>query len=175
MIVALLASLSLAVTPARQCKVKREPGIPCAYSIVSRESGIPARILYAIALQESRIALGNGRRQPWPWTLNVAGTGYRYGSRKAAFGALQSLLARGERRVDVGLMQVHYRFHDARLGTAWTALHPMHNLRVGAAVLQDCFIKHGDWPGAIGCYHSGTPWRAAAYRTGVNTHIASLK
>ena len=149
--------------------------IPRAYTQVSAESGIPASILYGIALQESRIALGKGVRQPWPWTLNVAGVGYRYGSRKAAHGALRQLIARGERRVDVGLMQVHYRFHDARLGTAWSALDPYHNLRVGAAILQDCFGRHGNWPGAIGCYHSGTKWRAKAYGAGVSTQMSSIQ
>src|SRR5690606_11626175 len=45
---------------------------PTAYQQIARQAGIPAEILYAIALQESALLL-RGQLRPWPWTLNVAG------------------------------------------------------------------------------------------------------
>ena len=147
--------------------VNAQSAIPRAYERVANEYRIPASLFYAVALQESQATLGRNVRRPWPWTLNVAGVGYRYGSQHAAYHALGRWLARGENRIDVGLMQVHWRYHSGRLGTAWTALQPYHNLRVGASILRDCFRRERDWIAASGCYHSSTPARATRYAASV--------
>ena len=148
--------------------------IPPAYHVVAREYGVPVKVLYAIALAESRTSLGNGVRQPWPWTLNVEGTGYRYGSRRAAYAALNALVRKGTTGVDVGLMQVHWRYHAVKLGNTWTGLQPYHNLRVGARILLDCYNRLGNWIRASGCYHSSTPWRSTAYANTVSSIMADL-
>ena len=150
------------------------PRVPRAYRVVAVEYAVPADLLYAIALQESRALLGKNVRQPWPWTLNVAGVGYRYGSRKAAYLALNTLVKNGETRIDVGLMQVHWRFHSAALGSTWTGLQPWHNLRVGASILKDCFRRTGNWTLASGCYHSMTPTRSANYAASVSQLLTGV-
>ncbi len=71
----------------------------------AQASGIPEVLLLAIALCES----GRGR-QPWPWTLNVAGTPYFFLTRKAALQALQHLQSQHFDLVDVGLMQVNWHY-----------------------------------------------------------------
>jgi hypothetical protein len=106
--------------------------------------------------------------------LNVAGVGYRYGSRKAAYLALNTLVKSGETRIDVGLMQVHWRFHSAALGSTWTGLQPWHNLRVGASILKDCFRRTGNWTLASGCYHSMTPTRSANYAASVSQLLTGV-
>ena len=146
--------------------------IPALYHQIARETHVPASVLYGVALQESRAALGKHVARPWPWTLNVRGTGYRYGSRAAVFAALNTWLKSGETRIDVGLMQIHWRYHAPKLGNSWRALSPEHNLRVGAAVLRACFRQLGNWTDATGCYHSQTPWRADAYKASVAALIA---
>lgn len=40
---------------------------PPAYQLAAHDAGIPSAVLYAVALQESGIAL-RGQRTPWPWT-----------------------------------------------------------------------------------------------------------
>lgn len=164
--VALLMVLSLSPVAAA--------AIPRAYQVVAAEYGVPAKVLYAIALAESRASLGPGVRQPWPWTLNVEGEGLRYGSRRAAFAALNRLVRDGRTRVDVGLMQVHWRYHAAKLGSTWLGLDPYRNLRVGAAILVECHRRLGDWTRASGCYHSSTPWRSTAYASNVASIMASV-
>jgi len=42
--------------------------------------------------------------RPWPWTLNVAGQGHFYATRKAAADALALVLASGRESADIGLM-----------------------------------------------------------------------
>ena len=140
--------------------------VPVGYQAVARETGIPHSLLYSIALTESGKSVGTTRTyRPWPWTLNVAGQGYFYKSRQLAWRALKKWLDQGESSIDIGLMQVNWRYHEARLQTPWQALDPYFNLRIGAAILQDCYSKRQDWWASVGCYHSPTNGkRAEQYR-----------
>ena len=60
---------------------------PPAYQLAAHDADIPSTVLFAIALQESGIRV-RGRLLPWPWTLNIAGTPYRFATRQAACHAL---------------------------------------------------------------------------------------
>jgi len=78
---------------------------PPAYQLIALPAGVPSEVLYSIALQESGTRL-RGRLVPWPWTLNVAGNGYRFANRSDACGALlHALRTAGSHRVDVGWAQ----------------------------------------------------------------------
>ena len=50
---------------------------PPAYQLIALPAGVPSEVLYSVALQESGTRL-RGQLVPWPWTLNVAGAGYRF-------------------------------------------------------------------------------------------------
>jgi hypothetical protein len=111
-----------------------------------------------------------GIRRPWPWTLNVAGKGYYFETRLEAWQALRDWLAQGRRSIDIGLMQVNWRYHRERLGDPWQALDPYHNMRVGAEILQGCYASRQDWWDSVGCYHApANPERATRYRRRVET------
>jgi hypothetical protein len=140
--------------------------VPVGYRSIAAESGIPYALLYAVALTESgKQVTSTHVYRPWPWTLNVAGQGYFFESRQAAWQALTAWLEKGKRSIDIGLMQVNWRYHQERLETPWQALDPYFNLRVGAAILQDCYITRQDWWASVGCYHSPSdPQRAEQYR-----------
>lgn len=138
--------------------------VPDGYRQIAEESGVPATLLYAIALTESGTTTTDIRR-PWPWTLNIAGNGQWYPTRKQAWRALNGALAQGTRSIDIGLMQVNWHYHRARLGTPWQALDPYHNLRTGARILSECHGKHRDWWASTGCYHAPShPGRARLYQ-----------
>ena len=129
--------------------------VPAGYRSIAAEHGIPHSVLYAVALTESGKQLGAMETiRPWPWTLNIAGQGYYFESRLEAWQALTARLHKGQRSIDIGLMQVNWRYHQQRLGTPWQALDQYHNLRVGAAILQDCFKTRQDWWASVGCYHA---------------------
>lgn len=146
--------------------------VPGGYRQVAAAHGVPASLLYSVALAESgRVLESTGTFRPWPWTLNVAGQGAYYPSRTASWAALRSTLSRGERSVDVGLMQVSWRYHADALASAWRALDPYHNLHVAARILRECARKRGDWWSAVGCYHApNDAARAARYRRRVGRH-----
>lgn len=144
-------------------------GVPAGYRDVAVHHGIPDDIFYAVALAESGRPLGRGQPlRPWPWTLNVRGEGHYYPTRQAATRALASLLATGETAVDVGPMQISWRYHREALGPAGQALDPYRNLAAAAAILRGCMAQRGDWWEAVGCYHAPNDrGRAATYRTRV--------
>ena len=148
-----------------------EDAVPSGYRLVAAERAIPDAIFYAVALAESGRALPtDGIRRPWPWTLNVAGDGYYYATRIEAWQALRDWLGKGKRSIDIGLMQVNWRYHKERLGDPWQALDPYHNLRVGAGILQDCYAAEHDWWASVGCYHApANPARASRYRRRVES------
>lgn len=161
----IVALLWLAATPITHA----EEAVPSAYRWIAIEHGIPAELFYAIALAESgKTVASTSRRRPWPWTLNIAGEGQYFNSRWEAWRALDESLRAGQDSVDIGLMQVNWRFHQAKLGSSWLALEPYHNLAVGADILKDCYQKRRDWWASVGCYHapSDKP-RAKRYRARV--------
>ena len=144
--------------------------VPAGYRLVAEAEGVPASVLYAVALAESGVTMESGGRRPWPWSLNVEGRAHRYATRADAWRALRGFLSRGVTRVDVGPMQVSWLYHREALGDAWSALDPYHNLRVGAAILRAEHRRTGDWWRAVGRYHSpNNAKRASRYRSRVAT------
>ena len=149
-----------------------EAAVPAGYRAIAAEHAMPHTLLYAVALTESGKQIeSTGDYRPWPWTLNIAGRGYYFDSRREAWQALTEWLRRGQRSIDIGLMQVNWRYHQQRLGTPWQALDPYHNLQVGAAILQNCYQSQQDWWSSVGCYHAPVnAKRADRYRRRVVSH-----
>ncbi len=137
-----------------QTMTAKAESIPSAYQGIAIEYGIPSSILYGIAYAESGKKIRPGVYRPWPWTLNVAGVPRRYPTRKLAYQGLMHFLKKGIKSIDIGLMQVNWRYHHKKLGTPWQALEPFNNTRTGARILRDEYQIVGDWTKAIGRYHS---------------------
>jgi soluble lytic murein transglycosylase-like protein len=144
---------------------------PPAYQLAAARAGIPASVLFAIALQESGTPL-RGRLMPWPWTLNVAGSPLRFARRDEACVALRRALSHHDpKRIDVGLGQTNLGYHPNRYASACDALDPRMNLAVTAELLRAHYVDTGDWVVAAGRYHrpaGGPP--AARYRRQFTRH-----
>lgn len=149
---------------------------PPAYQLAAREAGIPSAVLYAVALQESGVAL-RGRLVPWPWTLNVAGQARRFQTREAACANLRRALREVPRtRVDVGLGQINVGYQAHRFDHPCDLLDPYRNLAIAATILHEHHTPGDDWLLAIGRYHrpaGGAP--AARYRRSVHQHLARVE
>ena len=137
--------------------------VPAGYRLIANAYRIPPEVLYAVGLAESaRRVDSTGTVRPWPWTLNVQGKGFFYSSRDQAEQALDGFFDAGLQSIDIGLMQVNWRYHGERLESPHRALDPYHNLRVAAEILRDCHKHRQDWWAAVGCYHApNSPNRAA--------------
>lgn len=148
---------------------------PPAYQIAAHEAGVPSPVLFAVALQESGVPL-RGHLVPWPWTLNVAGTAYRYATRDAACTALRQALTRlPPTRIDAGLGQINLGFQAGRYAYPCEVLDPYRNLSLAADILRQQHAPGEDWLAAIGRYHrpaGGAP--AARYRSSVRRHLTRV-
>lgn len=163
--------------------------VPSGYREVALRHGVPPESLYSVALAETSMApksivsvtRGAGPapdvERPWPWTINVAGKGYRYASRLQAWEALQRFLKTHPRkRIDVGIAQVNLGWNGHHFTSTWAAFEPYTNLNAAAAILRECYDRNpGSWLVAAGCYHhpaGGAP--AARYKSIVSGKLARL-
>ena len=151
--------------------------VPPGYRQVATAHGVPSKIFYAMALTESgRHIERQGIARPWPWTLNVHGEGGYYPTRHAAAAALREALSRGKDSVDIGLMQVNWRYHGKALQSPEAALDPYRNLNVAATILVRCYRERRDWWEAVGCYHAPNhALRAQRYQERVRGHWKNLQ
>lgn len=140
--------------------------VPVAYKNIAKSVGVPSSILYAIALQESRLQIGRAE-VPWPWSLNIDGSSKRLGNRDEMWLAIEFAQASGAKFIDVGLMQVNLYFHGHRFDTKDDLLDPYSNIRVGAEILKVEKELCGHWWCAVARYHSRTPSLGSKYRKGV--------
>ncbi|HHR8173537.1 lytic transglycosylase domain-containing protein [Salmonella enterica] len=150
--------------------------VPEGYRRVAEEYGVPAEALYSVSLAETSRQLPQGER-PWPWTLNVAGKGYRYASREEAYQALLGFMRHNPLRlIDVGIAQVNLGWNGGYFRNYREALEPYTNLRAAAQILRHCYdLNPGSWLQAAGCYHhpaGGKP--ARTYRAIVQRKLATI-
>ncbi|EAN4681529.1 hypothetical protein EHN46_21815 [Salmonella enterica] len=149
--------------------------VPVGYRQVAQQAGVPADLLYAMALTESGSRVSQGLR-PWPWTLNVAGKGYRYSTRQEACIALnQFIRTTSPKRIDAGLGQINIGWNGHFFATPCDALAPYPNLQIAARLLRSHYDRWQNWYEAAGRYHhpaGGKP--AQRYRQQVSRHLQKL-
>jgi hypothetical protein len=148
---------------------------PLAYRRTAGQVGVPAWILYGVALQESVLKFGR-LALPYPWTLCVRGQGQRFASYDQTLTALQRHLSQGVTNVDCGAMQVNWHWHKGRLRSLERALDPYSNLAVGAQILTEHQQAQGNWFRTVAMYHAGSinagnRDRATRYALNVVKHL----
>lgn len=125
---------------------------------------LPPQLLRSIALVESgRPDPVTGRVAPWPWTINVSGTGYFFGSSAEAVAAVRDFQARGIRSIDVGCAQVNLLHHPTAFSSLESAFDAQINADYAALFLRTLYGGTGNWPLAAAAYHSKTTERGLAY------------
>lgn len=130
---------------------------PRLYERIAKENRIPAKLFYAIILNESRSTVHMSSKEqvlPWPWTINHRGKGYYFKTRLAAYHYMQPFIEQGE-SMGIGLGQIEWRWHKDKFSSAWDALDPFLNLTVAAGLIREQFDRAqcNTWALAVGCYH----------------------
>jgi hypothetical protein len=133
-----------------------------AAALAADRTGVPVTVLMAMARTES------GRRQadgfaPWPWTVNMEGTGRYFDDPGTALAYIEQSRARGARSFDVGCFQINHLWHGAAFASIEAMFDPVANATYAAGFLKSLFLETGSWNAAAGAYHSRTPDRAAGY------------
>jgi hypothetical protein len=102
-----------------------DPAAACvrAAAAAERRWGLPAHLLEAIGEVESgRRDRASGSRLPWPWSINVAGTGYVFGGAAEAGAVVGLFRSHGVASIDVGCFQVNLHYHPGAFATVATTL-----------------------------------------------------
>ncbi|MBL6082732.1 transglycosylase SLT domain-containing protein [Belnapia sp. T18] len=125
---------------------------------------IPPQLLRSIAMVESgRPDPATGRVLPWPWTINVSGTGYFFASSEQAVAAVRNFRSRGIQSIDVGCAQVNLMHHPAAFSNLESAFDPQANTDYAARFLKSLHGGTGNWPLAAAAYHSRVAERGHEY------------
>ncbi len=159
---ALLAAWISAPSPARALDSGTSGICDRAALAAARDALVPRNVLLAI----TRLETGrghNGRRMPWPWTINAAGKGYWFDTRAEAEAFAQRLIDSGRTSFDVGCFQINYRWHGSAFRSVQEMFEPRANARYAARFLQELYDEKNDWVRAVGAYHSRTPRHAQRY------------
>jgi hypothetical protein len=135
---------------------------------VSQETGVPTEIIKAVCTHESQ-SFHNGKRQPWPWTLNVGGKGLWFKTKRSAVAYAELELMDGTEpvKLDIGMCQINWYWHGEEFASISVLMDPIENIKYAAKHLKD--LKKGkSWEYAIGAYHSpSNQVRAKAYASAV--------
>ena len=125
-----------------QGKIKR------LIAITEEQYGIPSGLLEAIAFVESGI---NNH------AINVDGKPVIATNNNEALKVIADAQENGIRNIDVGVMQLNYRFHSNAFANIQEMLNPKRNIEYAAEFLIRLKKQHGTWYAAICNYHSSKP------------------
>ena len=128
-----LASNSYVQGP-RVGKIKR------LIAITEEQYGIPSGLLEAIAFVESGI---NNH------VINVAGKAVIATNNNEALKVISDARENGIRNIDVGVMQLNYRWHSNAFANIQEMLNPKRNIEYAAKFLLRLKKEHGTWYAAI--------------------------
>lgn len=124
----------------------------CESEILSAASryGVPAGILYSVGLAET------GRKGSLqPYALNIEGKAVFASSKAQALGVFRAARAEGKELIDLGCMQINYRYHHEAFASVTEMLDPHRNVDYAARFLADLHQRHETWTMAVARYHAG--------------------
>lgn len=130
---------ALASNSSVQGKIKR------LIQATEEQYGIPSGLLEAIAFVESGI---NNH------AINVAGKAVIATNNNEALKVISDARENGIRNIDVGVMQLNYRWHSNAFANIQEMLNPKNNIEYAAKFLLRLKEQHGTWYAAICNYHS---------------------
>ena len=136
-------------------------------------------LLYAIALKESPRQRPDGYVRPWPWAVHSPkegeGTLYFETSEEALL-KIEGLIAEGYTNIDIGIMQINWKYNGHLLPEPARLLLPEHNIELGARILRaNLETRHGDLKYALARYHSTYLDRGLRYAESVLFIVEQLQ
>nr|WP_143524022.1 transglycosylase SLT domain-containing protein [Xaviernesmea rhizosphaerae] len=134
----------MAATPAAANVCEQE------ISAAAARYGIPEGILYSVGLTET------GRKGSLqPYAMNIEGKAVFASSAEEVLQLFRSARAQGARLIDLGCMQINYRFHGEQFASVEAMLDPRLNVDYAARFLATLHARHETWTMAVARYHAG--------------------
>jgi hypothetical protein len=130
------------------------------FESVGNELDIDPLLLYAVAITESAVGVGDGNIKPEPYVIRTSEGPTYFSSKEEAQLAL-AIATTFSKNIDVGMMQINLHFHPH--DDPSILLDPVINLRTGAEYLKKMMQTTTDPIIGVGRYHSWTRERAEWY------------
>jgi Transglycosylase SLT domain len=128
----------------------------------AERTGVPLDVLRAV----SRVETGrqsDGVLAPWPWTVNMEGTGKWFPDRQSARAYAFDSFKAGARSFDIGCFQINYKWHSTAFRSIDEMFDPNSNALYAAQFLTELYAEFDSWPAAVGAFHSRSPDKAKPY------------
>lgn len=110
-----------------------------------KEYNIPSGLLLAVAKTESNLEV---------YALNIRGRPIFPTDKDAALKMIRRALDSGISNIDIGVVQVNYKWHRNNFSNLEAMLSPELNIKYAARLLLKLKQKHGNWHTALRHYHS---------------------
>lgn len=154
---------------------------------ISKHLKIIPEIVWAVTGTESTY-----RGQPWPWSANYKGKPYYFKNQKALKKFVSKLSKKQRGDLDIGCMQLNYRYHGWKFNDILEMTDPHRNMILGSLYLYELYLKekiyqldkkrHNPrwkipddlhiWAIAVGRYHSHKVKNGKKYVKAVTKHLA---
>ncbi len=116
----------------------------------ARRYAIPISVFYAVGLQET-----GGRDGLQPFSLNIDGRASVHPTLSEGLAAFEAARRNGARLIDVGCMQINYRWHGDQFASVSDMFDPARNVDYAAKFLRDLKAREGSWTLAVARYNAG--------------------
>jgi hypothetical protein len=130
---------------------RHQTGSECEAHIAATaaKTEVPVGVLYAVGLTESGQASNMS-----PLALNIGGKSVLAKDNAEAVMLIEQAVKSGDTMVDIGCMQINYRYHAENFGSIEEMLDPQRNVKYGAEFLMKLQFQHGNWTKAVAHYHA---------------------
>ena len=128
----------------------------CEYLAIDAEKkyGLPENILLSISRVESGYQKVDGVIRAWPWTLNAGGDSAYFRNKEDALRHLEEKIKKGVTNIDIGCMQLNFRWHKDFFNNLSEMINPIKNVDYAARFLNKLHQRHRSWEKAVKYYHS---------------------
>ncbi len=125
---------------------------PCEGQIsrAAHKYDIPVAVFYAVGLVET-----GGRNGLRPYTMNIEGRSSFNDSLGQALDVFNAARKQGKSVIDVGCMQINYRWHGDHFASVTEMFDPAHNVDYAARFLRELKSREGTWTMAVARYNAG--------------------
>ena len=121
---------------------------------IESETNLPIHLLSSISRVEAGRKLSSGEVKGWPWSINHAGKGLYFETKKGALKYLKNAVSNGSKNIDVGCMQLNYRWHKGAFSSLDDMFDPEKNIQYAAKFVKELYGRHQNWEDVIKHYHS---------------------
>ena len=133
-----------------------QSALRCEYLAIDAEKryGLPENILLSISRVESGYQKVDGVIRAWPWTLNAGGDSAYFKTKADALRSLEKRIKKGVTNIDIGCMQLNFRWHKDFFSNLNDMINPVKNVDYAARFLKKLYQRHRSWEKAVKYYHS---------------------